>query len=174
MILVLVNFRHDNIQCGAVREEGICGKERGVEITRSGELLGLIPTCNSSRTRQRLIQETPLATSHLWWGSQDIRKADTKSTETRGAHSWRKERIWKYHTNLVLPRQTFNADYCFAYILYIKKTLPFGTLLDHIETIASLPCLAIFGPKRAFWDPPLHIMGGWQGPKLPETNLVLA
>ena len=87
MILVLVNFRHDNIQCGAVREEGICGKERGVEITRSGELLGLIPTCSSSRTRQRLIQETPLATSHLWWGSQDIRKADTKSTETRGAHS---------------------------------------------------------------------------------------
>ena len=86
-ILVLVNFRHDNLQCGAVREEGICGKERGVEITRSGELLGLIPTCSSSRTRQRLIQETPLAPSHLWWGSQDIRKADTKSTGTRGAHS---------------------------------------------------------------------------------------
>ena len=86
LVLVLVNFRHDNLQCGAVREEGICGKTSGVEITRSGELLGLIPTC-SSRTRQRLIQETPLATSHLWWGSQDIRKADTKSTETRGAHS---------------------------------------------------------------------------------------
>ena len=81
-------------------------KREGVEITRSGELLGLIPTCSSSRTRQRLIQETPLATSHQWWGSQDIRKADTKSTGTRGAHSWRKTRIWKYHTNLVLPRQT--------------------------------------------------------------------
>ena len=28
---------------------------------------------------------------------------------------------------------------------------------DHFGALASLPCLAIFGPKRAFLDPPVHM-----------------
>ena len=48
----------------------------------------------------------------------------------------------------------------------------FWTLLDHFGTSASLPCLAIFGPKRAFLDPPAHMIEGWQCPKPLQTNFV--
>ena len=51
----------------------------------------------------------------------------------------------------------------------------FGIILDplgHFGTSASLPCLAIFGPKRAILDPPAHTIEGWQWLKLLQTNLV--
>ena len=44
--------------------------------------------------------------------------------------------------------------------------------LDHFGTLRSLSCLAISGPKRAILEPPVHIMGGLQLPKLHQTNLV--
>ena len=45
---------------------------------------------------------------------------------------------------------------------YIDHLGSFWTLLDHFWTSASLPCLAIFGPKRAILDPPAHMIEGWQ------------
>merc|ERR1711928_14347 len=44
--------------------------------------------------------------------------------------------------------------------------------LDLFGTSASLPCSAIFGPKRAILDPSAHMIEGWQWPKLLQTNLV--
>ena len=55
---------------------------------------------------------------------------------------------------------------------YIDHLGSFWTLLDHFWTSASLPCLAIFGPKRAILDPPAHMIEGWQWPKLLQTNFV--
>ena len=55
---------------------------------------------------------------------------------------------------------------------YIDHLGSFWTLLDHFWTSASLPCLAIFGPKRAILDPPAHTIEGWQWLKLLQTNLV--
>ena len=55
---------------------------------------------------------------------------------------------------------------------YIDHLGSFWTLLDHFGTLASLPCLAIFSPKRAILDPPAHMIEGWQWPKLLQTNLV--
>ena len=47
-----------------------------------------------------------------------------------------------------------------------------GCLVDHFGTSATLPCLVIFGPKGAFLDPPAHMIEGWQGPKLRQTNVM--
>ena len=55
---------------------------------------------------------------------------------------------------------------------YIDHLESFWTLSHHFGTSASLPCLAIFGPKRAILDPPAHMIEGWQWPKLLQTNLV--
>ena len=55
---------------------------------------------------------------------------------------------------------------------YIDHFRSFWTPLDHLGTSARLPCLAIFGPKRAILDPPEHMIEGWQWPKLLQTNLV--
>ena len=55
---------------------------------------------------------------------------------------------------------------------YIVHLGSFWTLLDHFGTLASLPCMAIFGPKRAFLGPPAHMIEGWQWPKLLQTKLV--
>ena len=57
-------------------------------------------------------------------------------------------------------------------ICYIDHFGSFWTLVDHFGTSATLPCLVIFGPKRAFLDPPAHTIEGWQGPKLLETKFV--
>ena len=58
------------------------------------------------------------------------------------------------------------------HVYYIDNFVSFWTLLDHFGTLASLPCLAIFSPKRAILDPPAHMIEGWQWPKLHQTNLV--
>ena len=55
---------------------------------------------------------------------------------------------------------------------YIDHFGSFWTLLDLFGTSASLPCLAIFGPKRAILDPPAHMIEGCQCPKLLQTNFV--
>ena len=57
-------------------------------------------------------------------------------------------------------------------ICYIDHFGSFWTLVDHFGTSATLPFLVIFGPKRVFLDPPAHMIGGWQGPKLLETKFV--
>ena len=57
-------------------------------------------------------------------------------------------------------------------ICYIDHFGSFWTLVDHFGTSATLPCLVIFGPKRAFLDPPAHMIEGRQGPKLLQTNFV--
>ena len=41
-------------------------------------------------------------------------------------------------------------------ICYIDHFGSFWTLVDHFGTSATLPCLVIFGPKRASLDPPSH------------------
>ena len=51
-------------------------------------------------------------------------------------------------------------------ICYIDYFGSFWTLVDHFGTSATLPCFVIFGPKRAFFGPPAHMIEGWQGPKL--------
>ena len=58
-------------------------------------------------------------------------------------------------------------------ICYIDHFGSFWTLVDHFGTSATLPFLVIFGPKRAFLDPPAHMIEGRQGPKLLQTNFVL-
>ena len=55
---------------------------------------------------------------------------------------------------------------------YIDHLGSFWALLDRFGTSASLPCSAIFGPKRAILDPSAHMIEGWQWPKLLQTNLV--
>ena len=55
---------------------------------------------------------------------------------------------------------------------YIDYLGSFWTLSHHFWTSASLPCLAIFGSKRAILDPPAHTIKGWQWLKLLQTNLV--
>ena len=55
---------------------------------------------------------------------------------------------------------------------YIDHFGSFWTLLDLFGTSASLPCLAIFGPKRAILDPQAHMIEGCQCPKLLQTNFV--
>ena len=55
---------------------------------------------------------------------------------------------------------------------YIDHLGSFWALLDHFGALASLPCSAIFGPKRAISDPSAHMIEGWQWPKLLQTNLV--
>ena len=55
---------------------------------------------------------------------------------------------------------------------YIDHLGSFWTLLDHFGGLASMPCLANFGPTRAILDPPAHMIEGWQWPKLFHTNLV--
>ena len=55
---------------------------------------------------------------------------------------------------------------------YIDHLGSFWALLDHFGALASLPCSAIFGPKRAILDPSAHMIEGWQWPKLLQTNLV--
>ena len=57
-------------------------------------------------------------------------------------------------------------------ICYIDHFGSFWTLVDHFGTSATLPFLVIFGPKRAFLDPPAHMIEGRQGPKLLQTNFV--
>ena len=57
-------------------------------------------------------------------------------------------------------------------ICYIDHFGSFWTLVDHFGTSATLPCLVIFDPKRAFLDPPAHMIKGWQGPKLLQTNFI--
>ena len=57
-------------------------------------------------------------------------------------------------------------------ICYIDHFGSFWTLVDHFGTSATLPCSVIFGPKRAFLDPPAHMIEGRQGPKLLQTNFV--
>merc|ERR1712047_49070 len=55
---------------------------------------------------------------------------------------------------------------------YIDHLGSFWALLDRFGTPASLPCSAIFGPKRVILDPSAHMIEGWQWPKLLQTNLV--
>ena len=55
---------------------------------------------------------------------------------------------------------------------YIDHLGSFWTLLDHFWKSVSLPCTAIFGPKRAISGPPAHMIEGWQWPKLLQTNFV--
>ena len=55
---------------------------------------------------------------------------------------------------------------------YIGHLGSFWTLLDHFGKSVSLPCTAIFGPKRAISGPPAHMIEGWQWPKLLQTNFV--
>ena len=57
-------------------------------------------------------------------------------------------------------------------ICYIDHFGSFWTLVDHFGTSATVPCLVIFGPKRAFLDPPAHMIEGWQGRKLLDTKFV--
>ena len=45
---------------------------------------------------------------------------------------------------------------------YIDDLGSFWALLDHFGALASLPCLAVFGPTRAILEPPAHMMKGWQ------------
>ena len=44
---------------------------------------------------------------------------------------------------------------------YIDHLGSFWTLLDRFGTSASLPCLAIFGPKRTILDLSAHMIEGW-------------
>ena len=82
------------------------------EITRSAELLGLIPPC--SGTLNATLYRTPLATQLYSQISAKLPPAtlDREGTAAErnvvgignvvgGAHSWRKARIWKYYTTPV-------------------------------------------------------------------------
>ena len=50
--------------------------------------------------------------------------------------------------------------------------LTFGIILGPLRPLWDIGKPAIFGHKRAILDPSVHMIEGWQWPKLLQTNLV--
>ena len=124
-----------------ILKEGLAKKEEnmqqwgeGGEITRSVELLGLIPPCTATLYSWHLIQDT---TCHP---TKDIRKGASShfgrqcSTRRGGAHSWRKNMEILFHTSQMILKleilhratQKYSAVgfKCYTQIWYYPTLIP--------------------------------------------------